>query len=128
MIQISAKATLKLPAFDLTDKAKIALAKLLRDMLKKQAKDGVLVNRPSGDNSRVMPKGKHDGRRIDLVETGALWSEVQLLPLKVVFTVPYASFVIEKYAAGLSPRYKEIFDEKAKPIVAKGLIVKGSQT
>ena len=123
MIQVSAQVKLKIPAFDLSDKAKIALAKLLLSLVKRQARDGVQVT--SEGRFPVMPRGK-DGKRIDLVDTGALFREVRLEPLKVVFTVHYAQFVLEKYAAGLSPRYQQLFNENSKPIVAKGLIVKGA--
>lgn len=122
MMQITATASFAFPTFDLSEKAKIKLPELLRDMLKKQAKDGVRVT--SEGRFPPMPKGG-DGKRIDLVDTGALWREVRFSPLMLSFAVPYARFVLSKYAAGLSPRYQLIFEQKALPIIIKGLIVKG---
>jgi hypothetical protein len=90
-------------------------------MMKKQAKDGVQVT--SEGRYPVMPRGK-DGKRIDLVDTGALWGEVRFAPLELTFTVDYAQYVIPKYAAGLSPRYQELWAAKCLLIVKKHLVVK----
>lgn len=119
MIKITAEVSMKLPKIDVSEEGKKKLAELLRDHLKKQAKDGIQAT--SEGRSRVMPKGA-DGKRIDLVDTGAMWREVRFEPLKLVFLVPYAQWVIPKYAAGLFFRQAEFYREKALPIVKKHLI------
>ena len=124
-LKLNAQTLLKLPQFTVKEETKVKLAQLLRDVLKKQAKDGVRVH-SAMPNGAVMPKGT-DGKRIDLVDTGALWDEAVFLPLQLVFTVPYAKFVIPNYAAGLCPGYLEIYRQKAIPIVKKGLIIKAKQ-
>ena len=109
-----------MPSFTVTlsDKAQREIPKILRDMLKKQAKDGVRVQSRDGHNSTVMPKGV-DGKRVDLIDTGALWLEARFEPMKLQLVVPYARFVIDKYAAGLSPRYKELFNDRVKKLLLK---------
>ena len=108
-----------MPSFTVTlsDKAQREIPKILRDMLKKQAKDGVRVER-GGLSGGVMPKGV-DGKRVDLIDTGALWLEARFEPMKLQLVVPYARFVIDKYAAGVSPRYKELFNDRVKKLLLK---------
>ena len=97
-----------------SDKAQIALAGVLRDVLKKQAKDGVM-----GRSRMLMPRGR-DGKRVDLIDTGNLWNEVSLEPLRLRLLVPYARFVMERYGADqLSPRYQDIFNERALKVLSK---------
>jgi hypothetical protein len=119
------KATIRpLTGFSLSEKTGKKIPEILRDVLKKQAKDGVLVSNPSGDNSRVATKKKAGGGRINLIDTGSLWKEAIFGYMKLILPVRYAEFVIAKYAAGLSPRYKEIFAARVgKELARKGAIV-----
>lgn len=113
------KASAHLGRFQLvvSDKAQVQLAQELIRTIKQQARDGVQVSAARMGGS-VMPRGSN-GQRIDLVETGALFGEARANPLQVVWTVPYARYVIPKYAAGLSPRYKEIYNERAAKVLNK---------
>lgn len=113
------------PSLSVSDEGKTKIMVALRDMLKKQAKDGVQVT--SAGRYPVMPKGR-DGKRIDLVDTGAMWGEVRFAPLEMNFTVPYARYVIPKYAAGLSPRYHELWAAKCVAIVKKHLVIKKGES
>jgi hypothetical protein len=111
------KVTAKLPAFDLTDEAKTALAELLCDVLEEQARAGI-----GGDGSALVSSS---GQPLDLRDRGELWGDVSFGPLSLRLRAEHASYVLERYSAGkLSPAYQKIFEERAAPIIKKGLIAK----
>lgn len=112
-----------LPTFAASDKAGIQLAKLFRDLLRRQARMGL-----TGGGH---PLRGVDGRRLDLRETGAMWNEVAFEPLKVRFHMPYTSYVFQAYdAARLEPGMQVEFELGAKKILNRkgALVAKGQET
>lgn len=105
-----------------SEKAGLQLAKLFRDLLRRQARAGL-----TGGGHPL--RGVH-GQRLDLRETGAMWNEVRFEPLKIHFLMPYTSYVLERFdAARLEPGFQVEFELGAKKILnRRGALVAQGET
>lgn len=112
MIKVTVRPASKLV---MTDAYKIKIAKAHKDVLQAQAKAGI-----AGGGNRLLSTDK---KRLDLFETGALWNEARIEPLKITFTVDYAVYLYDrfKFTQLTTLFYNKKWVAKIQPLVQKGL-------